>query len=111
MSRVRRGPRPPASTAQVCDREVAEAVCDLVGCVRLEHLLPPGEETVRAAAERGILTRGWGQEPGQGTEAWDPRMFRPSHARPRYNHQMFFSRVFCEAQGKGKGKEGLGFAT
>ena len=70
-------------------------MCDLVGCVRLEHLLPPGEESVRAAAERGILTRGWGGEPGQGTEAWDPRMFRPSHARPRYNlHHLFFSRSF-----------------
>ena len=30
----------------VCDREVAEAVCDLVGCVRLEHLLPPGGEEI-----------------------------------------------------------------
>ena len=77
----------------VCDREVAEAVCDLVGCVRLEHLLPPGgEEMVRQAAERGILTRGWSGGWGgltqsgrqeSGLECWDPRMFRPSHARPR----------------------------
>ena len=76
----------------VCDREVAEAVCDLVGCVRLEHLLPPGgEEIVRQAGERGILTRGWlgGWSQGQpgrqegGGESWDPRVVRPSHARPR----------------------------
>ena len=40
----------------LCDREVAEAVCDLVGCVRLEHLLAPGgEELVRQASERGII--------------------------------------------------------
>ena len=42
----------------LCDREVAEAVCDLVGCVRLEHLLAPGgEDLVRQAGERGIITR------------------------------------------------------
>ena len=78
----------------VCDREVAEAVCDLVGCVRLEHLLAPGgEEILRQAGERGILTRGWvggwGQGPGAarqeagGAQCWDPRILRPSHARPR----------------------------
>ena len=76
----------------LCDREVAEAVCDLVGCVRLEHLLAPGgEELVRQAGERGIITRGWlggwGQgQPGRqesGAECWDPRILRPSHARPR----------------------------
>ena len=76
----------------VCDREVAEAVCDLVGCVRLEHLLAPGgEEILRQAAERGILTRGWAGGWGQtqsgrqeaGAECWDPRILRPSHARPR----------------------------
>ena len=63
-------------------------MCDLIGCVRLEHCLPPGgEDVVKQAAERGILTRGWaGVGLGQGrqeTEAWDPRMLRPSHARPR----------------------------
>ena len=77
-------------------------MCDLVGCVRqgtifcknchklpnflrLEHVLPlGGEETVRQASARGILTRtGWapgaqntarGQE--FGTQHWDPRIFR-----------------------------------
>ena len=70
----------------VHDKEVAEAVCDLVGCVRLEHVLPlGGEEAVRQAATRGILTRSWapggfgqntarGQE--YGTQHWDPRIFR-----------------------------------
>ena len=44
--------------AGLCDREVAEAICDLVGCIRLEHLLPQGGgEAVRGAAERGLLPR------------------------------------------------------
>ena len=70
----------------VCDREVAEAVCDLVGCVRMEHLLPPGGgEVVRHAAERGILTRPWymGGQGRQEGDSWDPRGFRPPHNRPR----------------------------
>lgn len=70
----------------VCDREVAEAVCDLIGCIRMEHLLPPGGgEVVRQAAERGILTRPWymgGQGRPEG-DSWDPRGFRPPHNRPR----------------------------
>ena len=70
----------------VHDKEVAEAVCDLVGCVRLEHVLPlGGEESVRQAAARGILTRSWapggfGQNTARGqefgTQHWDPRIFR-----------------------------------
>ena len=70
----------------VCDREVAEAVCDLVGCVRMEHLLPPGGgEVVRHAAGRGILTRPWymGGQGRQEGDSWDPRGFRPPHNRPR----------------------------
>ena len=63
-------------------------MCDLVGCVRLEHVLPlGGEESVRQAAARGILTRGWGAPGGAwgqntargqefGTQHWDPRIFR-----------------------------------
>ena len=76
----------------MCDREVAEAVCDLVGCVRLEHLLPPGEETVRAAAERGILTRGWGGEP-------DPR--RTFHQQADFGHlaeKLRTMKPYCRAQ-------------
>jgi hypothetical protein len=42
----------------VCDREVAEVVCDLVGCVRVENLLG-GSEVLRDAAERGLLSRPW----------------------------------------------------
>ena len=70
----------------VCDREVAEVVCDLVGCVRMEHLLPPGGgEVVRHAAERGILSRPWymGGQARQEGDSWDPRGFRPPHNRPR----------------------------
>ena len=61
-------------------------MCDLVGCVRLEHVLPlGGEESVRQAAARGILTRSWapggfGQNTARGqefgTQHWDPRIFR-----------------------------------
>jgi hypothetical protein len=42
----------------VCDREVAEVVCDLVGCVRVENLLG-GSDVLRDAAERGLLSRPW----------------------------------------------------
>jgi hypothetical protein len=42
----------------VCDREVAEVVCDLVGCVRVENYLGGGE-VLRDAAERGLLSRPW----------------------------------------------------
>ena len=42
----------------LCDREVAEVVCDLVGCVRIENLLG-GSEVLRDAAERGLLSRPW----------------------------------------------------
>jgi len=40
------------------NREVAEVVCDLVGCVRIENLLG-GTELLRDAAERGLLSRPW----------------------------------------------------
>lgn len=66
----------------VCDREVAEVVCDLVGCVRVENLLG-GSEVLRDAAERGLLSRPWYMGGGSLPEPWDPRGFRPPHQRPR----------------------------
>ena len=38
--------------------QVAEVVCDLVGCVRVENYLGGGE-VLRDAAERGLLSRPW----------------------------------------------------
>jgi len=67
----------------ICDREVAEVVCDLVGCVRLENMLG-GTEIVRQAAERGLLSRPWYMAGGGALpEPWDPRSYRPPHHRPR----------------------------
>jgi len=69
----------------VCDREVAEVVCDLVGCVRVEHILGDND-VLRQAVERGILSRPWyagGGAAVAGIEAWDPRSYRPPHQRPR----------------------------
>jgi len=72
----------------LCDREVAEVVCDLVGCVRLENMLG-GTEVVKQAAERGLLSRPWymggvgGMMVGGVPEPWDPRGYRPPHHRPR----------------------------
>ena len=72
----------------VCDREVAEAVCDLVGCVRFEHLLSAGggEDILKQAGERGILSnRGCLTTGGLEVEqaAWDPRIMRPAYVKPR----------------------------
>ncbi|XP_023340212.1 BTB/POZ domain-containing protein 7 [Eurytemora carolleeae] len=67
----------------ICDREVAEVVCDLVGCIRLENMLGGGD-LVRQAAERGLLSRPWYMGGGGGLpEPWDPRCYRPPHQRPR----------------------------